>query len=159
MDQKRVIQSSYLNVIYKVDEYTKVVDDAVKIAMDVRCQHMFDTIAFSGHSGSAIAYPLSYRMGIPLICVRKSGENSHFVKENPKLLEGHMTTKKYVIVDDFISSGDTVRRMLKTIKDNLPNAECVGMIMFKIRDRDNFTKAQSLFNGIPIYGSLISAEF
>ena len=33
-------------------------------------------LPFVGNSGAGIAYPVSYKTGIPLICVRK-GESSH----------------------------------------------------------------------------------
>lgn len=83
----------------------------------------FDAIAFTGHSGSLIAPAVAYEMGKGLIVVKKNlGHSSYRV-------EGAVFAAKYVILDDFISSGDTIRRIARTLRKNdyAKYAELVGI--------------------------------
>lgn len=73
----------------------------------------FDAIAFTGSSGCAIGFYAGVQHGIPLLYVRKGSERSHGRKvecntRNP--------IKRYLIVDDFVSSGDTVKKIVASIK-------------------------------------------
>ena len=65
----------------------------------------FDAIVFRGNSGAAIAFPVSVATGIPVVLVRKEG--SHGSK-----VEGSCSVSKYLILDDFISSGETMKKIL-----------------------------------------------
>jgi orotate phosphoribosyltransferase len=71
----------------------------------------FDTIAFRGVSGALFGPPLAVRMNKSMLVVRK--ESSHSVYP----IEGNKATQKYIIVDDFVSSGATVL----TIKEKIKN--------------------------------------
>ena len=91
-----------------------------------------------------MAYILSHRLKVPLICIRKRGVGTHY----HKALEGHVTTKRYLIVDDFISSGSTVDSIRKFIRAENPQAKCVALLMY--------TRREDLgddYEGIPVYSS------
>jgi adenine/guanine phosphoribosyltransferase-like PRPP-binding protein len=45
-------------------------------------------------------------------------------------LEGDFSVKRYIIVDDFISSGNTMRAIHEDVKAAVPNAQCVGLLMY-----------------------------
>jgi hypothetical protein len=81
---------------------------------ELRAIHKFDAIAFTGSSGAAAAFPLAMLFKIPMIYVRKDGENSH---GSPVECNARCHIKKYLIVDDFVSSGETVRRIVAKIRD------------------------------------------
>ena len=142
------VSSSYLGIVYRIDEFTKAVDRTVQRALEIREKHPYDAIAFTGNSGAAMAHILSYRMGVPLICVRKENENSHYVKENRRYLEGFLGAKNYLIVDDFISSGDTVARIIKVIAEKMRDAKCAAILLYKADYKRN-----QLHYDIPTYGS------
>jgi orotate phosphoribosyltransferase-like protein len=109
----------------------------------------FDTIAFTGSSGSALAYILSHEINIPLMCVRKKHDGSHFQNGGNGRLEGNMESKRYMIVDDFICSGETIHDIMSTIKVYIKNAECVSILLY-----DYSRSHRSLFNGIPIFAAV-----
>lgn len=71
----------------------------------------FDAIACCGYSGLLISTVLSYEMKIPLIVVRKN--KSH----DDSLVFGMENASKYIIVDDFVSSGKTVRLIHGRVSD------------------------------------------
>lgn len=129
----------YLEHVFDQQLFGKTVEKTIANAERLRFETRFDTIAFTGISGSAMAFILSHWLDIPLLCVRKKGENSHYHKQTNRLVEGNVKDiKKYVIVDDFISSGSTVKHVIESIRDACPVAECVGMLMYSGYRDDSF---------------------
>jgi len=58
-----------------------------------------------------------------MILVRK-GEERHC----PMKVEGDQAARRYIIIDDFIDSGHTVRTIVKEVKEFAPEAECLGVL-------------------------------
>lgn len=123
-------QSLYLKTIFNPNVFPLTVKNTVAKARALHKKHGFDTIAFSGISGASMAFILASRLKLPLLNIRKMDENSHYVKQMGTLIEGNTGASKYMIVDDFISSGDTVNHIIATIKREMPFAECVAILMF-----------------------------
>lgn len=86
----------------------------------------FDTIAFRGNSGALIASPLAFILNKELILVRKKREYPY--SHSPMLCEGNVGAKRYVIVDDFVSTGATSTLTALRIKQFAPQAECIGIM-------------------------------
>lgn len=97
-------------------------------------------IAVSGNSGTIMAGMVSVISEIPIILVRKNGEdcNSTFIVEfeTPKI-----ENPKYIIIDDLISSGHTINYITKQIdnpqkskyshdKDDDIKFEFLGVILY-----------------------------
>lgn len=83
----------------------------------------FDSIVVTGYSGAAFGSVVAHALGKALVIVRKPTETAnhsgHAIEGNPG--------QRFVIIDDFISSGATVRRILDTMADHCrTHAECVG---------------------------------
>lgn len=87
-------------------------------------QKDYDSIAFTGMSGALFAPELSRTLNKHLIMVRKSTKQSH----SSLMVEGNSRCKKYIIVDDFISTGSTVQRIQKKVKKFAPDAICIGVL-------------------------------
>lgn len=88
----------------------------------------FDAIAFTGLSGSVIAGAVALAMDKYLYCVRKSEENRH----SDHVVEGPYTGLRYVIIDDFISTGSTIRRIRDMVATHTDNAAVlVGVYLWR----------------------------
>ena len=124
------VRSDYLGSVYRLPTFHDTVEATIRTAKDMMKKSKYDTIVFTGYSGSALAYILSKELNIPLICVRKSNERSHFVNDGSGLLEGSLDCQRYIIVDDFIASGRTVRRISEVMEDGMPTAKCVGILLY-----------------------------
>ena len=124
------IRSVYLKVIFDPNIYKETVAKTVAAAKHIKSVTDFDTIAFCGMSGSAMAFILAHELGVDLLCVRKKNDGSHFLSFNDNPLEGNLEAKKYLIVDDFISSGRTVNYIIDSISKILPQAKAVAMVMY-----------------------------
>jgi orotate phosphoribosyltransferase len=119
------IESDYLFSMFCNKTFVEKIDRAV-VALEIfRKRTKFDSIAYTGVSGSLCAIPISYIMKIPLICVRKSLKNSH----SSSYVEGYMG-KRYIIIDDFISSGKTINRILNKVSDSIEDSKCVGILLY-----------------------------
>lgn len=89
-------------------EYGQLVDRIADRLEALRKKQSFTGMVFCGLSGAALAYPLSARLHIPLICVRKKGEDSHGMDvEGPQA-----NVRRYIIIDDFIETGRTIKTLL-----------------------------------------------
>lgn len=69
-------------------------------------------VAARGQSGIIVYSAVSYATGVPIICVRKDGEESH---DGSSVL-GYCGEGQYVIIDDLIGSGHTINRIVKDIE-------------------------------------------
>lgn len=92
-----------------------------------------DAVAVTGKSGLSLAFATLMLIDFPLIVVRKRGENSH---GNP--IEGahSVDVRKYIILDDFVSSGSTIKTMVGSIDEMVDSYEdtkplrCVGVFQY-----------------------------
>lgn len=147
--------TAYLDSIYQSPlQYKRLIDKIADQLMALKKKKSFGALAFRGTSGAALAYPLSAQLNIPIICVRKPTEVSHGYK-----IEGtQRNVRKYVIIDDFMESGKTIKAILKEIdkKSDWTNdgkAECVGIILYNVRYDGRWDKAFITYKKkkIPIY--------
>lgn len=84
----------------------------------------FDAIAFRGNSGAVYASPLAIRLNKSLILVRKDTTSTH----SSALVEGDKAARTYLIVDDFIASGETVQIIRKEVKRFAPETKYLGTL-------------------------------
>lgn len=123
-----------------------------KAAHDLKKQGFeFESIAFRGMSGAVLASPIALALDKTLILVRK-GENTH----STYAVEGDLSGQKYIIVDDFISTGETVRITIQEIFKACPRCRCIGILVlrdinqiknskgyFKLRSPNNFLSEET----------------
>ena len=133
------IRSSYMGAVFEPEQFSATVEKTIKAAELLRQEVRFDTIAFSGVSGSAMGFILGHWLSVPLICVRKMNDGSHFQGfQGVRCVEGNLSARRYMIVDDFISSGKTVNYIIDSISEQIPSARCVAMLMYEgLRDREH----------------------
>lgn len=95
---------------------------------------VFDAIAFSGMSGALIAPSIAMRMNKSLIMVRKPSDNTH----SQFRIEGDKSARRYIVLDDFISLGKTVRRIVEGVQTFCRETPyCVGVLQAN-RDEDTY---------------------
>jgi adenine/guanine phosphoribosyltransferase-like PRPP-binding protein len=89
----------------------------------------YDTIAFSGHSGTFLGPAFAVGQNKRMALVRKSNDTTH----SPNRVEtgGYNRIDRYIIIDDFYSSGVTVSRIIREIVKFDPEATFVGFLGIK----------------------------
>lgn len=68
-------------------------------------------IAVRGVSGFVVAGAVSAELGLPLVIVRKGTDGCH----SDYLVEGPRELTDYIIIDDFLSSGDTIQAIYRDV--------------------------------------------
>ena len=117
------MDSNYLNDILKHGGLKQVVDRLVQILRRKNAPE-FDAIACCGCSGFLVAPAVALRLKKNLIIIRKSIANCH----SRLLVEGPLNTKKYIIIDDLIDKGNTIKKILKAME--YENSICVGIYLY-----------------------------
>ena|ERR1051326_2464906 len=113
------IRSDYLNEVLDCESLKERIDNTVKLLR--RKTKQFDAIAFRGMSGALVAPAVAARLKKNLLMVRKESAHSN------RLVEGIRYPQRYIIVDDFISSGATVQ----AIRGNLDKEHTlVGVVCY-----------------------------
>ena len=97
----------------------------------------YDGIACMGVSGIMVVPQIAELLNKNIIIVRKQIDGySDFI------IEGAYT-HKYIIIDDLICSGDTVKTIIKNIKEEIPKAKCIGVW--------SYMKDQCAYRNMPEY--------
>jgi hypothetical protein len=104
--------AGYTGVFLQTGDLRKNIAQAVKILTPIR--DTFDGIAFRGMSGAVPAPILALKLRKSLLLVRKGKdkEKCHSVYD----VEGDKAVRSYIIVDDQISTGETVADIMKKVK-------------------------------------------
>ena len=82
-----------------------------------RYRDRFDVIVVSGVSGIVVGAPVALALGIPLIVVRKDEDKNAHHLGGEIINVRDLMRQRYLIVDDFVCSGRTV----KFIQDKIAN--------------------------------------
>ena len=85
----------------------------------------FDSIICSGTSGLLVVPQIAEILNKNIVIVRKSNDSCY----SDFLIEG-VAPYRYIIVDDLICSGKTIRHIMTTIKEETPRAICVGVYCY-----------------------------
>lgn len=98
----------------------------------------FDAIACCGTSGLLVVPQITELLKKNIIVVRKKNDQRY----SPFEYEG-VVPRKYLIIDDLICSGKTVKHIINTISEDCPRSECVGIYCF-MKDKCAYRSSQEL---------------
>lgn len=112
----------------------------------------FDTLVGTGFSGSIVIPSLALRLGKKFVLIRKETDDSHHGKGR---LVGELG-KRWIFVDDFISSGRTRDRVIEKIKEvkdeggyPIAGSDLVGQYMYQgwNEEHDNYGRFDVIDGG------------
>jgi adenine/guanine phosphoribosyltransferase-like PRPP-binding protein len=129
---------SYMGRVFDPQELS----DTVKLCKKALQKVEFDSFVFRGTSGLVVGAPLALQCKKPFGVVHKPGGHSD------KGYKGFRKPGRYVIVDDFIESGATMRKILrdKVLKER--GGKCVAILLYC--DTAGKYDGDLQFNGIPL---------
>jgi adenine/guanine phosphoribosyltransferase-like PRPP-binding protein len=105
------------------DQFEQVINYAAYCLKDVD----FETLVFRGFSGAVVGPAVALKLKKRWVLVRKPDDNAH----SGRRLEG-MVQGKYVIIDDFIDSGATIKAIVEAINVTCHGiVECVGVVLYE----------------------------
>ena len=102
----------------------------------LRSIEALDSIVVCGTSGLLVGPQVSEILYLNLVIVRKPNETSSSYSDFD--VEGTHPSR-YIILDDLVCSGSTVKYIIKTIKDETPISKCIGVYSY-MRDQCAYRK-------------------
>lgn len=120
-----MIKSDYLDTPLDKNELREIIFDLKQKLKNVK----FDAIAFCGNSGALVAPILAYELNKYILLVRKKSESCHSLYSVEGLYPGKKKYK-YIILDDQIESGRTVKAIYNEISEYSSNLVCVGIVLY-----------------------------
>lgn len=142
-------QSSYLKNVF-VTEYRRLI---IKYLIDNihNSKIEFDSIVFRGMSGALLVPEISSLINKPMILVRKD-DDSH----SSHKVEGYAYPKNFIIIDDLIYSGATVRHVIDEMEERFPSPKCVGIFLYHSEDDSPSTfQVRTGTPQIPVYSFIV----
>jgi orotate phosphoribosyltransferase len=110
---KRVAAPYHTRDLYTSAQFPKIVDETVKAVRKLKKKHKFTALAASGNSGIPLLGAVCARLKMPMLVVRKTKDTQN----DSSLVNGEMESGgKYLIIDDLISTGATVERIVRNIQ-------------------------------------------
>jgi adenine/guanine phosphoribosyltransferase-like PRPP-binding protein len=120
-DGKIIGGCSHTSILLNHKERNKIVMEAVQILRN----YTFDSIACCGTSGLLIVPQISEILNKHIVVVRKPSEKRY----SPFDMEG-VIPNTYIIVDDLVCSGRTIRLIKNSVKNESPQSKCVGAYFY-----------------------------
>jgi orotate phosphoribosyltransferase len=153
--KKPLCTGGYLHNALERSQRQKAVERLVK---GIRASKIsFDAIAFTGLSGALVGVPVADRLKKPIIAIRKE-KTSH----TTALVEGCHNQERYIIVDDCISSGDTIKNIQSKMEKDLEFKHYQLQAVFLYNGGYGAVKKQKVSNNVrvlqrrkidvPVYG-------
>ena len=93
--------------------------------------HTFDSIVCCGTSGLLVAPQIAEILDKHIVVVRKGIWTEGFEQKcySDFVVEG-VVPNRYIIVDDFICTGNTVRYIMDSISEDSPSSRCCGVYCY-----------------------------
>jgi adenine/guanine phosphoribosyltransferase-like PRPP-binding protein len=114
----------------------------IKAVCDLRkISNQFDSIVCCGVSGLMVVPQIAELLEKHIVVIRKRDEQCY--SDFP--MEG-VTPFRYVIVDDLVCSGSTIKHMQHTIHEDCPKARCVGVYCYMPEECAYTEKTAKLFH-------------
>jgi orotate phosphoribosyltransferase len=138
-DNGKIIQGAshtcrVLNHKHRNKIIVKAVCDLRKIA------DTFDSIACCGVSGLMVVPQIAELLNKNILIVRKPDEKRY----SDFFIEG-VCPFRYIIIDDLICSGNTIKWIKNTIHEDNPKAGCVGLYCYMPEECSYTTETTKLF--------------
>lgn len=113
----------------------------------------------TGASGQSIAWPVSYKIGLPVAIARKPNENAHTGED----LVGTGQLTDYIILDDLIGTGSTIHRMLRSISKQAKERgvvvpKCRAIFLYYSGHRTPYADSSDS-EPIPVFGTNLVEDY
>jgi adenine/guanine phosphoribosyltransferase-like PRPP-binding protein len=120
-DGKIIAGAGHTTILLNHKERNKIVMSAVKVLK----KYDFDSIACCGTSGLLVVPQIAEILDKHIVVIRKPSEKRYSVFD----VEG-VVPSNYIIVDDLVCSGRTIRLIRNSIKSECTLSKCVGAYFY-----------------------------
>ena len=159
--------SYYINNFFKLEFQKHLINACCDLIRFNKTLGKLDAIVVTGVSGIPIGSIISYTMGIPLIISRdhKSSHSNGVLEYDVHYFE-NKDNVNYIIIDDFIASGNTIKRVIDSMTDMKVETKCIGIILWSKYHSESEELSQRQYGfdltkakNIPLFGPYLEKEF
>ena len=119
------IYSTYLHPVLSVGARKSIINFVTNSLNSIKD---YDVILVSGASGLLVGPIVSHLLEKPIGIIRKNQDKEP--RHSWREYEGLEHYWKYVVVDDLIDSGETLKRIVDVAHYRNPNSVCAGLVMY-----------------------------
>lgn len=125
------VGNAYKHDIFEPDRLVKRAREIAEYLAEwqIDTGERIEALAVRGSSGLGMGTPVSMLTGIPLIYVRKDGERNA-THGTPIEGSAKRMLSTYMVFDDTIASGNTVKRIVEDIHERFPTLIPQGIFLF-----------------------------
>lgn len=131
--------------VFDHKQFRRLVEACDSRITELRKDMEINALAASGNSGLPLLGALSFYTGLPMLAVRKTADTQNdtvFIgdtwdlRTRTRMVNGTFSTfTRYLIVDDLIDSGRTIRRIIDNIETEAKGLSietpcCVGILLY-----------------------------
>jgi hypoxanthine phosphoribosyltransferase len=129
-----IVTPSHTEDCFYPNRFKSLIDLLVKNLEAYKGQ--YQAIAACGNSGMTVASAISYVTGVPIIAVRKESDRGN---HHGKDVTGYLGSGNYILLDDLVASGDTVRFVVREIEKAALNRDarrylppkCAAILLYR----------------------------
>jgi adenine/guanine phosphoribosyltransferase-like PRPP-binding protein len=130
-----------IRIGFGFNELKPTVDTAIKLIRKIPKKLRYQIVC-CGISGQSIAWPISYKLQIPVAVIRKPNEKSHGNE-----IENFNPEESFIILDDLISTGRTLTYILAKLRTHYHKEianNCKAIVLY-----DQYS-TRTIFGTIPV---------
>jgi adenine/guanine phosphoribosyltransferase-like PRPP-binding protein len=118
MSETMIVAPAHTGEVFNPNTFKNLVDKLVIKFKYLAKNYKINTLVGCGNSGVPIVSAAAYRLGVPFFAVRKSRSDT---LNDDYMANGYVTKTgvRYLIVDDCIETGTTIKRIVKNMKNSL----------------------------------------
>ncbi len=139
IEENRDFRSDYLSNVLSYDKIPTTINEIIyRLKKEIKNGLEFNSIACCGISGSILAGAIAAKLGVDVVVVRKPNDSNGQIggSHSSWRVEGRYGNVQYIIIDDFIDSGGTIRYIIDEIKrennkfKNNSISCCKGVVLY-----------------------------
>lgn len=124
-----MLSAPFLQPAFELSERRRIIGQLLALIAAKRLE--FDSVAFCGAGGTLIAPSLCDSLKKNLVLIRKAADDSH----SGLAIEGVSNVGRFIIVDDVIGRGFTLRWILDVISLAEPTASPAAAVLYRTANR------------------------
>jgi orotate phosphoribosyltransferase len=125
---EHLLRTSHLPIVFKIESRYAAIKVCCAQIRNIQKQGItVDALAFTGFSGVILGSMIADRLKLPILAVRRKEDKSHSNYDFEGVIEEN---GRYVLIDDFIDSGKTLRRIKQVISSCWPDVKCSAVILY-----------------------------
>lgn len=126
-DYQRVSTPTYTRPVFEPKQLRFIVRAVRRYLKD---HPKIKAVAGCGNSGVPLCGAVAFSTELGLITVRKASEREH-QDHGGQMVTGYCGPGEYLILEDCISTGNTIRHIVRSIRKAVPSLKCHGALLYR----------------------------